>query len=275
MTKRLTLNDVRRSTALILSGASMKRFVFTLMAAIPVVMIPALEWLPGIPGRLRPWLILAGLVIAAIGLVVVGVGEKRAEDLSRENAELRTSIAKAEPEYLIHEIGRTLFGQGAWRLTVYKKSQSQDAHVGDYLGALISVASDGDQANTRDHRILVRPSTMFELSFRNNLADPRYRVPAESGAGPEEVYSDAWLTWRDEIFGAGAVIGDLSTFRARKFAWYAAQDGKNQSVFVVLAESAEPEGIMVDRLDHSFTPAWLFFGSQVAELRSSTAEIAV
>lgn len=51
--------------------------------------------------------------------------------------------------------------------------------------------------------------------------------------------------------------GASSPQTARK----AAQDPDSQTVFVAIAESADPEGIVVNYLDHSFTPAWLFFVS--------------
>lgn len=246
-----------------------RRGVLTVMAAIPVVVIPALEWLPWIAERLRPWFILPSLAIAALGLFLLRRDEEDVHELLAENRMLKSGIRKAQPEYLLREISSTLFTEGAWRLTVYKKEYSTE--VGDHLTWLASVASDGDQRNLGAHRILIKPATMFEFSFRANLADPNFRQPVESGHSPEDVHSANWKAWRDEIFGAGAVIADRSTFRARKYAWYAAQDPDAQSVFCAIAESANPEGIAVDHLDHSFTPAWLFFVSRVAELQDVAA----
>lgn len=253
------------------SGPRLKRAALTFITAIPVLMIPALEWLPGIPKGLRPWVILLCLAIAAVGFVFLKRHERHLDQVLDENRRMKAGIDKAEPEYLLRQIASTLFREGAWRLTVYKKAYSPSAGLGDHLIKLASVASDGDQRDLSASKIVIMPSTMFEFSFRSNLADPKFRRPEQSGYSPEDVHSPAWGDWREGIFGRGAIIDDTSTFRARKIVWYGAQDSDSQAVFVAIAESTHPEGIVVDYLDHSFTPAWLFFVSRLAELRDSAA----
>lgn len=252
-------------------GQRLRRVAFSVMAAIPVLVIPALEWLPGIPKDWRPWLILLSLAIAALGLGLLTWHERSLDHVLDENRRMKAGIAKAEPEYLLRQIALTLFREGAWRLTVYKKAYSASAGIGDHLIRLASVASDGDQRDLSASSIVIKPSTMFEFSFRSNLSDPKFRRPEQSGHSPEDVHAQSWSDWREGIFGKDAILDDTSTFRARKIAWYAAQDPDNQAVFAAIAESADPEGIVVDYLDHSFTPAWLFFVSRVAELRDTAA----
>ncbi len=252
--------------------ARVKRATLTLLTLIPVLMIPALEWLPWIPERSRPWLILPSLAIAGVGFILLQRNERDLAEVLSENERMKTGITKAEPEYLLKQISATLFRQGAWRLTVYRKVHSSSARPGDQLIKLASVASDGDQGDLGASQIGIQPSTMFEFYFRSNLADPTFRQPAESGHSPEDVHSDSWDDWRDGIFGKGAITDDTSTFKARKFAWYAAQDPESQTVFAAIAESAEPEGIAVDSLDHTFTPAWLLFVARLADLHDSVAQ---
>ncbi|QZY28829.1 hypothetical protein [Nocardioides coralli] len=251
--------------------SSLRRRLWAAMAAIPVVVIPALEWLPWIPEQARPYAILVSLVLAVAGLVLLRRDERDVERRLVENQRLRQGIRTAQPEYLLRQIAGTLFAKGAWRLTVYKKQHSSESHIGDHLVRLATAASDKDQEELGATQLLITADTMFEFTFRANLADPKFRQPVQSGLSPEDVHSSAWNDWRDEIFGVAAVVGDTSTFRARKMVWYAAQDPERQTIYCAIAESADPEGIVVDHLDHGFTPAWLFFVARVAEMRSTVA----
>lgn len=243
-----------------------------ILSAIPVLMIPALEWIPAIPERTRPWIILGSLVVAAIGLGWTTRREKSVTELAQELARLKRGIERAEPEHLLREVAATVFREGAWRLTIYRKSHSSEPDLGDHLVRLACVASDGDQSSLGPALIGIRPSTHFAHLFLSNLADARYRHAEESGAFPDDVYSAPWEDWRRGIFGNPIQSApDRSTFRARKYVWYAAQEPRTQAVFAVIAESATEEGIVIEYLDHVLTPAWLFFVSRLTEIRDGAA----
>lgn len=250
-------------------GGVVRRYLPLLLSAIPVIVIPALEWLPMIPERSRPWIIIGTLVIAAIGVWWLERNQRRTDDLADENRQLKADIERAKPEDLLLQVAGAIFRAGAWRLTVYKKAHSSDPAIGDHLVKLASAASDGDQSGLGPSRVLIHPRTQFQLLFLLNLADPTYRRAEESGSFLDDLQSDAWVKWHDEIFGAPAEdVTDYSTFRARKYAWYAAQDPKSHVVFAAIAESADPEGIVKDNLEHRLTPAWIIFACQLAEMRS-------
>jgi hypothetical protein len=244
-----------------------RRFGPTLLATIPVVMIPALEWVPGIPDSWRPWVILCGLALGAVGIYLSLREKLHVDDLLSKLHALSDGITKAEPEALMRQVAVAIFGQGAWRLTVYRKAHSTDPQVGDHLIKVTSVASDEDQSKLSASRIMIVPETMLELSFQNNLSDARFRVVTQTGDAPEHTHGGGWIDWRDGIFGRQSHVDDTSTFRARKFAWLPAQDPVSQNVFVVMAESANASGIRIDNLDHSLTSPWLFFVVRLAELR--------
>lgn len=228
-------------------GGIARRYLPVMLSGIPVIAIPALEWLPMIPERARPWIIIGTLMIAAIGVWWLDRNQRRTDGLADENRQLRANIEKAQPEDLLQQVAGALFRAGAWRLTVYKKVHSPDPSIGDHLVKLASAASDGDQSNLGPGRILIQPRTQFQLLFSLNLADPIYRRAEESGSFVDDVQSGAWIKWHDGIFGApDEDAPDRSTFRARKYAWYAAQDPKSHIVFAAIAESADPEGIDKD-----------------------------
>ena len=244
-----------------------------ILSGIPVLMIPALEWIPAIPEQTRPWIILASLVVAAIGLAWATHREKSVTELEQEVARLKQGIESAEPEHLLREVAGTVFREGAWRLTIYRKSHSSEPELGDHLVRLACVASDGDQSSLGPAIIGIRPSTLFAHLFVSNLADSRYRHAEQSGAFLDDVHSAPWEDWRREIFGGPlGVAPDRSTFRARKYVWYAAQEPRTQAVFAVIAESAAEEGIIVEYLDHVLTPAWLFFVSRLTEVRDGATQ---
>lgn len=244
----------------------------TVPVAIPAVLIPILEVFPGLPRPYRNGLILVAAVVVLFSLFRVS---RRTRDLAsahRDIKDLREQLEKAEPEKLLRFIASQLFAEGAWRLSVYRKQHDPREASGDYLQKLAIIASDGDQEALAAARIAILPGTMFEFSFRANLADPRHRPAVESGPGPEEVHSAAWYRWRDDIFGSGAHSTDRSTFRPRKVAWYAAQDPSTQSICVVIVESSEPTGILFENFDQNLTAAWMFFVARAAELRDGAHE---
>lgn len=250
-------------------GGVARRYLPLFLGGIPVIVIPALEWLPMIPERSRPWIIIGTLLIAAIGVWWLDRDRRRNDDLADENRQLKADLEKAEPEDLLQHVAGALFRAGAWRLTVYKKAHSSDPAVGDHLVKLASAASDGDQSDLGPSRVLIQPRTQFQLLFSLNLADSTYRRAEESGSFLDDVQSEAWIKWHDGIFGApDQDAPDRSTFRARKYAWYAAQDPRSHVVFAAIAESADPEGIVKDNLEHRLTPAWIIFACQLAEMRS-------
>lgn len=249
-------------------GTLVKRFGPTMLATIPVVMIPALEWVPGIADGWRPWVILSSLALGSVGIYLTLREKLHIDDLVSEIDVLVSGICKAEPEALMRQVAAAIFGQGAWRLTVYRKAHSEDPKLGDHLVKVASVASDDDQSRLSTSQLVIVPETMLELSFQNNLSDARFRVVTQTGDAPEHTHGQGWLDWRDGIFGRGSHLDDRSTFRARKFAWLPAQDPVSQNVFVAMAESANVSGIRIDNLDHSLTPPWLFFVVRLAELRA-------
>jgi len=242
-----------------------------LLSAVSVVIIPALENSQGsIPDYVRLPALYACLAIIFIGVLLTAHRERRAAELEQENFALRQNIEKTEPEDLLQQVAAALFKAGAWRLTVYRKDRSSDPGLGDHLIKLVSVASFGDQRGLGDSAISIKPGTQFQLLFLANLADPRFRRAEESGPSPED--PSEWLSWRNEIFGERKTdVADDSTFLARKFAWYAVQDPRTRTVYAAIAESADPEGIVIDRLQHELSPSWLIFASQLAELRQSTS----
>ena len=254
-----------------LIGARVRHVLPRLLSAIPVIMIPALEWLPSISDGLRPWLIIGSLAVAGLGIWWSAKRERRSDELQSDYEKLREGLERAEPEYLLQQVASTIFRQGAWRLTVYRKARDSSSELGDHLVRVASVASDGDEGSLGPQVMPIRPATLFQHLFLSNLADSRYRRAEQSGAFGEDLHSSAWITWRDGIFGAPSAAEEPEPspgFRARKFVWYAAQEPRSQRVFVVIAESAEIEGIVVDYIDHVLTPAWLFFVSRLSELRS-------
>jgi hypothetical protein len=248
-------------------GQRFRRAAPALLGLMPAIMIPALEWIPGISTPVRRTAILVALALAVIGLVSIAQGERRLDALERQNAQLRQRINGADPEYFLSQVSGALFREGAWRLTVFRKAHSPELHLKEHLVRVAGVASDGTQASLGPSLISIKPRTHFSELFSANLADPRYHRVEQSGTPPEDVQSHAWNDWRDEIFGGSAIIDDGSTLRARKIAWFAAQDAKTQAVIAVIAESTEAEGVSTDLLAHKLTPPWLFFVAQLAELR--------
>ena len=256
-------------------GRMVWRFVPSIMAAFPVVVVPTLEWFPLIEDAERFKVIGPSLAIGACGLVWNAFRQRRGEDASVELERLRDEVDKTRPEDLLAEVARTVFREGAWRLSIYRKAHSSDGSLGDYLIKLSSVSSDGDQGALGPDLLAIRPQTHFEHLFQSNLADFRFRRAEESGAYMDDVYDDAWEEWRRGIFGPQIDLApDRSTFRARKFVWYGAQDPRSQTVFAVIAESAAPEGINLDHVDNALTPAWLFYASHASELRTAVADVA-
>lgn len=257
-------------------GLHLRRTVWhylpALLSAIPVLVIPALEWLPGIPKGWRPWVILGSLCLAAIGIVWSGLRSTRLDELRSENEALRSSIMQSEPEYFLRQIAGPLFRDGAWRLTVLKKTYDLDGTQNERLERLASASSDLDHVTRGPAIIPIHLGTQFAHIFTSNLADARYRLAEESGSFPGDTLSPEWTDWRDQIFGDGAIVDDSSSFRARKLAWFAAQDPKTTKVFVVVAESATEQGVSFDLLNHPLTPSWLFFVAHLADLRSAVSQ---
>lgn len=237
------------------------------LSAIPVVVIPALEWIPGISERWRAWLIIGSLCLAAVGIIWGGIRGKTLEDLRQENQRLRSEIMQADPEHFLQQIASALFRDGAWRVAVLSKSHRNNAGHVEVLQRLASSSSDFDHTRLGPASIPLHPGTLFAHIFSSNLADPRFRQAGESGSYPGDPLSHEWATWRDGIFGHRGDANDDSSLRPRKYAWFAAQDPKSSRVYVVLAESTAEEGIAVDLLNHPFTPSWLFFVARLAELR--------
>lgn len=243
------------------------------LSAIPVLVIPALEWVPVIPSEIRPWIILGSILLAAVGFAFTTRREKSVEKLEQECLALKELIKRAEPEQLLREVATTVFREGAWRLTIYKKAYSPDPTIGDHLVRLSCVASDGDQSLLGSAMIGIRSSTLFEQLFLSNLADSRFRHAEQSGGFPDDLQSISWEKWRVGIFGEPVSSApDHSTFRARKYVWYAAQEPQTQSVFALVAESASEEGVVFENVDHVLTPAWLFFVSRLAEVWNGTTD---
>lgn len=240
----------------------------TLLSGIPVLVIPALEWLPFIPESWRPWSISVSLVLAAIGIIWLRLRGHKLRELLEENDALRTGILETEPEYFLRQIAGPLFREGAWRVSILRKTYSPENPHQERLDRLAAASSDIDQTDRGPDRIQIVPGTHFSHVFSSNLADAKFRRAEESGSFPGDPLAEEWTTWRDEIFGQRDELSDRSSLRPRKFAWFAAQDAKTSKVLVVLAESTGEEGIAVDLLNHPLTPSWLFFVAHLAELRS-------
>ncbi|MBB1014128.1 hypothetical protein SAMN06265174_101537 [Dietzia kunjamensis subsp. schimae] len=236
------------------------------LAGLPILVIPALEWVPGLPTRARAWLVVSVILIAAVGFIINLRRNKNIRDLEVSYDHLRGELLKTKPSYFLHQVATSLFRQGAWRIAVYQK------HLNDGVEELIqisSAASDSDNARLGPQTIEIQPGTLFALTFQSNLSDPRFRRAIQSGPYSDDVLSDNWIKWRNEIFGTLSNELDRSQFRARKYAWLAAQEPSSTRVFVVIAESTSEEGITVDLLDHPLTPSWMFFVSHLAQVQSS------
>lgn len=249
---------------------NLRHYLPAVLSAIPVVIIPALEWIPGIPQSWRPWVIIGSLGLAAIGILWSSLRGRKLEDVILENDELRAKILKSEPEFFLQQVATTLFKNGAWRLSVLEKTYDSGTQH-ERLERLASASSDLNHTALGPSNIPIEAGTQFAHIFTSNLADPRFRRAEESGSFPSDgdPLSAEWTSWRDGIFGDAAGNGDASSLRARKFAWFAAQDPKTSKVFVVLAESAADQGIAFDLLNHPLTPSWVFFVAHLAELRRS------
>lgn len=247
-----------------------RHYLPAVLSAIPIVVIPALEWIPGIPQKWRPWVILGSLCLAVVGIIWSGVRGRRLEDVCVENEDLRASILQSEPEYFLRQIAITVFSDGAWRLSVLRKAHDSNNTHEERLERVASASSDVDHSLLGPKSIPILADTQFAHIFASNLADPRFRHAEESGSFPGEgdPLSHEWTKWRNGIFGDAGWADDLSSLRPRKYAWFAAQDPKTSKVFLVLAESTTPQGIAVDLLNHPLTPSWLFFVAQLAELRN-------
>lgn len=241
------------------------------LSLMPALMVPALEYLPGIPQRFRGPLIIMSILLACIGLYANRRRQKRIGDLEREVTELRRIASASAPDELLRHIADSLFRDGAWRLTIYRKIGSSSG-PGE-LVQVISIASDGDEVVPPHTRFAVDERSSIASAFRQNLSNPRYRKGDQSGSFPDEVLGPDWERWHSEILGESSSPLRSSRFRPRKFAWYAAQEPRSQSVLIVVAESAGDTGISFDVLDQSLTPAWLYYVHEIAEMDSALRRV--
>lgn len=253
---------------------SVRRVLPFVPTAVPVVLIPLLEYLPGLSSSARAVLILIALAATVFALWRLTRDERLMGEVERENQELRLSLAKSDPEQLLREISPTLFGQGAWRLTILRKGRQEG---GESLRRVVAIASDVDQQTHGAVRIDIARPSQLSVAFEGNLSDPRFRAPFESGAfeGSPDDDPAVYEKWRSDILGRGALVGDESSLRPRKFAWYAAQDPQSQVILLVLLESTAVDGIIMANLRHSSTAAWIFFAERLANLREGATPAAV
>jgi hypothetical protein len=235
-----------------------------------VIMLPVLEWVPGIPDAVRPWLVVGLVCLGLVGFIFSFVSARRSgRDRKRLDEEVRQANSRLDDVSLGHSldhISRELFGGGAWRLTVYSKetTKGEDSR----LEMLLAASSDLEFKASAMTQIILKPSLFSEI-FSTNLADPRDRKPYQSGAFDDDYDEVAWSRWRLSIFGGASALPTAdSRMRTRKFAWYATQDPDSEQVVLALAESASVSGINIDFLSAPATSAWLIMAARMAAVAS-------
>lgn len=237
------------------------------LSSIPVLMIPLLEYFPWIPDSTRGPMIVFSVALAAVGFWVHGKRQKRFDVAESEVRRLQEIVEGTGPHQLLRQISESLFREGAWRLTIYRKQgASQEAYD---LEMISSIASGGADESAPQGSLRVDRRSSLAGAFRNNLANPRYRQADQSGAFPDDVHSESWQKWRQGVLGDAHPPYQEALFRPRKYAWYAAQDPRSDIVYTALAESTSSQGIAIDFLDHNSTPAWLFYVGEIFDLKQS------
>lgn len=263
---------VARSTGESNGFGSLARHHWPLILSwIPALMIPLLEWLPGLATGIRAALIIGSVVLGTVGVAANLRRQKRLDWAESETMRLRAIVEEAGPEQLLHQISESLFRDGAWRLTVYRKVGASDEAYD--LARVASIASGGDDESTPNATMGVDRRSNLASTFSNNLANPRYRQADESGAFPDDVHSKEWSLWRQGVLGAAPTDFRDKLFRPRKYAWYAAQDPRSQTVYIALAESTSTQGIAIDFLNHNSTPAWLFYVGEIFDLKQRAQDM--
>lgn len=247
------------------------------LSGIPVIVIPALEVLPGISDFWRTWAILISLLLAFIG-IVWNLKEKRFLSEEREiNEDLRRRLAETSAEDLLHSVSDVLFRDGAWRLSVFRRVLVDGSSDRTCLELISTVSSDRVYQNLVSSQIPLGDNELFCQVFDENTRQPRNVRPLESGGFEGDVHSVEWETWVDAIFGKGCSIPVSSSFHPRKYVFFASVDRIEGSTLVVIAESTKVDGVSVDLLNGSFTPVWSSFAahlerSRVTESKDSDTE---
>lgn len=226
--------------------------VLTWIAAPAVVVIPLVEWIPGIADDVRPWVVVGLAGIGFIAVVVSSLVARRHRSNARDLDALRQAF---DPGHALDYVTNALFADGAWRLTIYRKRMARGNKP--ELVKLWAHSSDRDHRDTAIDRIVLIKSILKE-SLDANLSNPQRWHANQSGSFEASTDSTEWREWRFSIFGGReALPGDRSTLNTRKFAWFAVQDPDSRIVVAVLAESTSPVGINFEVLNDSSTPVWL------------------
>lgn len=241
----------------------------TILTACPAILIPAAEWIPGIPQIWRAILILTSLVLGVWGIFWSERRTNEQRALGKQVAALRTQLDEVKPENQLHDLASGLFTEGAWRVSVWKKlinSNSDDFSI----KLLVAAASDNDSCNSLPEKLAISSRSNFASFFSRNLAR-RDSCDADESDGyrlEDDVADPAWSEWRNAIFGTE--WDDLPIpLRPRKFAWMAAKDPdpKSGQIVAVIVESTSPNGIRKAVLDESSTRAVLMRIARTADLQ--------
>lgn len=251
-------------------------FLVVLAAAVApfVLFVPFVEWIPWFENDDQRRASVIGLVVLTLvgyvaGQVLARRRRARLKELEADIAAADERLREIEPDASLTHVSDALFNDGAWRLSIYAKRA--DDENGEWLERLVSASSDKDLRSGSPARILIRDSIFREV-FATNLANGLYRRPRESGPFTDAGDSfdrDAWLEWRDSIFGGpGSLPGADTTMTTRKYVWYATQDPETKQVLVALAESSEVNGVQVDFLAPPATSAWIVMAARMAGARA-------
>lgn len=191
--------------------------------------------------------------------------DEKLEELSDERRITSEILAAAKPDLFLSDIGRGLFGSGAWRLSLFRREPVDEPELSVAKLRVVTSTSSDYSYNLPEGLVwsLNVASPVYSV-FRQNLADPAQRQASESDAYVGEFSTDDWKRWRDEMLGGEcleAVAGrecnkSVGDFPVAKFVWYGLQETDSGQVILLLAESASARGVETATLDHRSTLGW-------------------
>lgn len=213
-------------------------------------------------------LLIAGalLILILAGAVAHHVEQKKLVDLAarlEEVADLDASV----PTQAIRDLADLIFKRRAiWRLTVY--TVESDGNDEWYLQHLVRKSA--HQAFARDGRNLI-PLDKSVVRGLWNVSLPHGEPTSEA---PDPIADiDQWTSWQRHFVRDDEVASKLR-MKSRRYAWCAAREAdRGERTVVMVAETLEPDGILLESLESPLIFSSLLMIARWFELRGTVAPV--
>lgn len=226
--------------------------------------------------QMRLVLMGAGALLAIVGLIGA-LRQRRNEAESRLRiADLKTKlddaerlIQRADPGRSLDAIARAVFpspGVAAWRLSLFVV-ESID---GVWFLRRLARRSGSEAYESSGRLVIPLEHSLVRGIMDIDLSDQRHPHVGQSGSFPDRSKTpEEWRALQSRVMPVDVVLA--LTMPTRKYAWCAVRDDERRTL-VLLAESVDPDGIIVDSLSSPVLGPSIGMIAHLAELPISAGE---